>query len=111
MMGSLARDGLHPDQAHHVPVGVWCDAAWAAYTDLLLRIGSHEHLDALTATWDELFAPPPAPAPAPDPDGDSGERRGPTQAERAAWGAGAAAQAGASNLAAMMGGPRPAGAR
>lgn len=109
MMGRLARDGLHPDQAPHVPVGVWCDAAWSAYADLVLAIPSGEHMDALNASWDELVAPLSVEVEAPEHEEQAGpgERRRPTQAERDAWGASARAQAGQANLVAMMGGVPP----
>lgn len=93
-MGTLAREGLHPDQAPEMPVGVWCDAAWSAWTDLLLRIDGQERVDALQQMWDEINTPLDKPEP--------------TMAD---WGTSDAAQAGAAALMAMMGGqmPGPAG--
>ncbi|MDN5920625.1 MAG: hypothetical protein L0I76_36920 [Pseudonocardia sp.] len=92
-MGTLAIAGIHPDQAPELPVGVWCDAAWAAWVDLLLRIDGPERLDALQETWDDIQAPL-------QPQG------GPSMDD---WGTGAAAQSGAANLAALMGGTVPDG--
>lgn len=110
-MGRLARDGLHPDQNPGVPVGVWCDAAWSAYADLLLSVPSGEHLDALTATWDEVAGEQDVVEPLPQAVPEQGDeqqglpgRRRPTQAERDAWGTSAAAQAGQANLVGLLGG-------
>lgn len=94
-MGQLTRDGLHPDLAGDMPVGAWCDAAWSAWVDLMLRIDSKERIDALTGTWDELNAP----LPTGDDDG------GPSMDT---WGTSQAAQAGAAGLMTMLGGAPPA---
>lgn len=106
-MGRLARDGLHPDQNPGVPVGVWCDAAWSAYAELLLSVGSAEHLDALTETWDALTGDDELMGEAPRGEVDEAGRLRPTEAERAAWGTDARSQSGAANLATMMGGAAP----
>lgn len=79
--------------APDVPVGAWCDAAWSAWVDLMLRIDSKARVDALSETWDELHAPLPT------------EDGGPSMDD---WGTSQTAQAGASNLMAMLGGPPPA---
>lgn len=91
-MGQLTRDGLHPDLAPDVPVGAFCDAAWSAWVDLVLRIDSRERVDALTEAWDELHAPLPG-------------EDGPSMDD---WGTSQAAQAGAANLMTMLGGAPPA---
>ena len=95
-MGALARDGLHPELAGDLPVGVFCDAAWSAWVDILLRIDGPERLDALTQTWDDLNAPAPGSAAA----------AGPTMAD---WGTSEQAQAAQHGLMAMFGPAAPAG--
>lgn len=79
--------------APDVPVGAWCDAAWSAWVDLMLRIDSPARVDALSETWDELNAPLPA-------------EDGPSMDD---WGTSQTAQAGAANLMSMLGGGMPAG--
>lgn len=56
-MGSLALRGLHPEQQPELPAGVWSDAVWAAWVDLMVRIDGQERLDALQETWDGLYEP------------------------------------------------------
>lgn len=106
-MGRLVRDGLHPDQQPQVPLGAWCDAVWSIYFELGLQFRASEQMDAFGEVWDEIHAAPPVVQDDEQPVTAGGHRR-PTEAERLAWGTSRQAQAGAANLAAMMGGMPPA---
>ena len=53
MAGRLVREAPHLDGTE--PIGVWCDAVWSIYADILKDL-DREHLDVIEDAWEDITA-------------------------------------------------------